>query len=72
MKEFQSEPAKNELVVLASALADLRDSLMEVSVALKDHLANISSPEMLEIELQVARALSQIRTKALRHGPSNT
>ena len=70
VKEMQPRPSESELAELASSLCSLRDSLMEVSIALKDHLANASSPAMMEIELQVSSALSQIREKAINHDPN--
>jgi hypothetical protein len=58
MKPLNPNP---ELMVLAAALSDLRDSWMHVSMALKDHLSDAPSAERDEVLMQVERDLVRIK-----------
>lgn len=58
---MESQPPSPDLMVLAEALRDLRDSLTQVSLALKDHLAEIPSSNRDEITVLVERHLARIK-----------
>jgi hypothetical protein len=57
---MEPHPTSTQLIALAEVLSDLRDSLMLVSTTLKDHFANIPSPERDEVMTQVQRQLARI------------
>jgi hypothetical protein len=56
---MEPEYTKSGILDLVAALNELRDSLVHLSMALKDQLADAPSPErdevLLEVELQLAR-----------------
>jgi hypothetical protein len=53
-----------DLLILAGALMELRDSLVSVSMALTDYVTEIPSPAKDEIVSEVERYLSRLRTAA--------
>jgi hypothetical protein len=62
--EAQSQPS--ELQTLADAMSDMRDSLVLISMCLKDYLANQPSQERDQVMAQVEQQLLQIRDSASR------
>jgi hypothetical protein len=60
-KNMAPESPKNELNVIADALSDVRDSWVLISMALKDHVAEIPSPLRDEVAVLVERQLARIR-----------
>ena len=60
---MEPQPPSPELMVLAEALWGLRDSLMQVSLALKDQLADIPSSNRDEVKVQVERHLARIKKR---------
>jgi len=58
---MEPHPPNPDLMVLAEALRDLRDSMMQISTALKDHLADIPSSTRDEVTMQVERHLARIK-----------
>jgi hypothetical protein len=58
---MEPQYTKPELLALAVALSDLRDSLVKLSLVLKDHLADAPSPERDEVVMQVEWYLARIR-----------
>jgi hypothetical protein len=52
--------SKPDLMVLAKALGDLRDSWLQVSMAMKDHVADTPSPARDAVTAQVERQLAHI------------
>jgi len=58
---MEAEPRESNMQTLSVALAALRDALVLVSMALKDHLADQPSPARDEARAQVDRELARIR-----------
>lgn len=58
---MEHQYTKPEFLVLAESLSDLRDSLVKLSIVLKDHLADTPSPERDEVVMQVELYLARIR-----------
>jgi hypothetical protein len=58
---MDAERTESNLELLAVALSDLRDFWVLLSMALKDHFADIPSPERDEMMVQVERQLARIR-----------
>lgn len=58
---MKAEPREFDMQTLAVALADLRDALVLMSLALKDHLANQPNPARDEAMAKVERELARIR-----------
>jgi hypothetical protein len=58
---MEPEPKKSDLQVLSVALGDIRDSWVLMSMALKDHLADVPSPERDEVMVLVERQLARIQ-----------
>lgn len=62
MERNSSNPRPNEqLIKLASALGDIRDSLMTVSLALTDLVAEMPSAARDEVVTEVERYLHRMR-----------
>jgi hypothetical protein len=62
MERNSSNPRPNEqLIKLASALGDIRDSLMTVSLALTDLVAEMPSDARDEVVTEVERYLCRMR-----------
>jgi hypothetical protein len=62
MEGESSKPASNEqLIKLADALGDIRDSLVTVSMALTDLVTETPSPARDEVMVEVERYLCRIR-----------
>jgi hypothetical protein len=64
---MESPAQSTQLIALAELLSDLRDSLMLVSMALKDHISNTPSPERDEVILEVKLQLARISELAPRN-----
>ena len=60
-QQMDGERTKSNLQVLAVALSDLRDTWVLMSMALKEHFADLPSPERDEIMVEVERKLARIR-----------
>jgi len=56
-----SKQSDSELTALVQALGDLRDSWMNISMALKDQLTESPSALRDEVMVQVERHLTRIR-----------
>jgi hypothetical protein len=61
MKQQNPNP---DLMVLVQALNDLRDYWLQVSMVLKDHVADTPSPARDEVTMQVERYLARIKDGA--------
>jgi hypothetical protein len=60
-QQMDAERTQSNLQELSVALCDLRDSLVLMSMALKDHFADIPSPARDEVMMQVERQIARIR-----------
>jgi hypothetical protein len=58
---MRSEPDDANRQEISVALANVRDSWVLISMALKDHFANMPSPQRDEVMVQVERHLARIR-----------
>lgn len=56
-----SSPSSAQLMLLADALCDMRDSWVAVSMALTDLVTETESPERDEVLTEVERYLARIR-----------
>jgi len=56
----KSPDPDQDLQVLAEALAELRDALTQVGLALRDHLTETDSPERVAALAQVQQQLARI------------
>jgi hypothetical protein len=63
---MEFDQSKAGLMALSEALGTLRDSLVMVSLALKDYKADRPSPMRDEVVVQVERHLARIREAARR------
>ena len=62
MEPDAAKPVPNEeLLLLADALGDLRDSLVSVSMALTDYVTETPSPARDEVLTEVERYLCRLR-----------
>ena len=57
---MDAERTESNLQLLAVALSDLRDSWVLMSMALRDHVADIPSPARDVVMVQVERHLARI------------
>ena len=57
---MDAERTESNLQLLAVALSDLRDSWVLMSMALRDHVADIPSPARDDVMVQVERHLARI------------
>ena len=60
-KDFSTPLPNEQLLKLADALGDLRDSLVKASITLNDIATQIPSNRRNEIAIEVERHLSRIR-----------
>ncbi len=58
MASQQPDP---KIAALADALGELRDSWVNMSIVLKDHFAEIPSPERDQIKVQIERHIARIK-----------
>ncbi len=64
MERDAAKPSSNEqLILLADALGDIRDSLVTISLALTDLVTEMPSPARDAVLIEVERYLSRIREK---------
>jgi uncharacterized protein (DUF2267 family) len=61
MKQQNPNP---DLMLIAQALSDLRDFWMQVSMVLKDYVADTPSPASDEVKRQVERHIARIKDGA--------
>ena len=60
---MEPQPPNHQWMAIFKALSDIRDSWMILALAVKDHLAEESSPERDEVKRQVEQQLARIRGK---------
>jgi len=58
---MEPQSSKSDFDVLADALCDIRDSWVQISMVLKDHVADAPSPLRDEVAMLVERQLARIR-----------
>jgi hypothetical protein len=58
---MESKNPNNDLNVTADALCDIRDSWVQISMALKDHVADTPSSLRDEVAILVERQLARLR-----------
>lgn len=58
---MEPQPAKSDWNEIADTLCDIRDSLVLLSTALKDHIADTPSPLRDEVAILVERQLARLR-----------
>jgi hypothetical protein len=61
---MEPQSSKSDLDVLADALCDIRDSWMQISMVLKDHVADSPPPLRDEVAMLVERQSARLREGA--------
>jgi hypothetical protein len=68
MNESPNSPEKERMQVIAEALAELRDSWVNLSLLLKDDMTEHTSPKRDEVMTEVERLLCRLRESDRRSG----
>lgn len=64
---MDSKPQNPDLLALSGALGVLRDSWVQISMALKDLMTDTDSPARDEIMVEVAQHLARIQERERRN-----
>ncbi len=68
MDDSASGQPDSKMLKMASALASLRDSWVNMSLILKDHVAELQTQHRDEVQTELERYLSRLRESERRPG----
>ena len=68
MDDSASGQPDSKMLQMASALASLRDSWVNMSLILKDHVAELQTQHRDEVQTELERYLSRLRESEKRPG----
>ena len=68
MSDLPNTPSADRMLEMAVALAHLRDSWLNLSLVLRDHLTEQDSPQRDEVLTEVERYLCRLKESERRTG----